>query len=106
MDDEGPRDSVDFVVFAFDASSRVTIGRSSSKSEIVIRHPRVSGAHAAVTPGRDGSSWLVDLSSSNGTFLDSRCLAPGEAAQAQLHVGVTLALGPVAMRFLDQAHLL
>lgn len=82
---------------------RVILGRSRSRSHIVIRDRRVSGAHAAIAPGDSGTPWLIDLASSNGTFLESRCLAPGEAGRAPLPLGAKLTLGNVVMRFTDHA---
>lgn len=70
------------IVFPIDGSRRVTLG-----SDVVIRHSRVSGAHAAIAADDASQWWLIDLASSNGTFVDSRCLAPGEAARAPLRQG-------------------
>lgn len=83
--------------------NRITLGRSRSRSDIVIRDRRVSGAHAAIAPGENGNAWLIDLASSNGTFLESRCLAPGEAGRVALPLGATLRLGSVVLRFADHA---
>lgn len=83
---------------------RITLGRSAARCDIVIRDRRVSGAHAAIAPGDNGGDpWLIDLASSNGTFLEQRCLAPGEAGRVPLPLGATLMLGTVIMRFADQA---
>lgn len=90
------------VVYGFDGRlARVIVGRSATRSEIVIRDRRVSGAHAAITPGGADASWVIDLSSSNGTFVDSRSLAPGDAGRAAIRPGASLALAQVKVGFLD-----
>ncbi len=94
------------VVYPFELGARrVTLGRSRTRSDIVIRDRRLSGAHAAIAPGDGRDAWLIDLASSNGTFLESRCLAPGEAGRVLLRPGATFALAHVAIRFADHAQL-
>jgi len=47
-----------------------TLGRSSSESTIVLRDELVSRKHALVQCQGDGDFWLVDLGSSNGTYVN------------------------------------
>ena len=91
-----------FLVVALDAGTqRVTLGRSRARCGVVIRDVRVSAVHAAIAPGESGRHWLVDLSSSNGTFIDGRCIAPGESGRVPLRVGAKFCLAQVELVFVD-----
>jgi pSer/pThr/pTyr-binding forkhead associated (FHA) protein len=89
------------VVYPFSSTDRqFTIGRSATLAELVIRDRRISKQHAAVAP--DGPrTWIWDLSSSNGTFIDERCLAPGEAGRGEVLLGQRFSLGDVGILLLD-----
>jgi hypothetical protein len=90
----------DLVVVRIDQSRRVLLGRNASRCDVVIRNARVSSVHAAISYARGGAK-LIDMSSSNGTFLNGRCLAPGESGAVVLHPQTTIALAQVELRFLD-----
>lgn len=92
------------LAFPFSRNTRVTIGRRRT-SEIVIRHSKISAAHAAIAPGAGRASFLIDLSSSNGTFLGDHCLAPGEAGRERIEPGAAVLLAKVRLDFLDAAQL-
>src|SRR5437016_2599284 len=48
-----------------------SIGRATPNT-LVLESPKVSRLHAIVHSERGGAFWLVDLGSSNGTFLNKR----------------------------------
>src|SRR5205823_14466813 len=50
-----------------------SIGRSP-KSTIVLDSPKISRRHAIINVQNVGEFWLIDLGSSNGTFLNKRRL--------------------------------
>ncbi len=52
--------------------ARVTIGRTSD-NDIVLNEPVVSGEHAAISQ-EEGVAEVIDLSSTNGTYLNERLL--------------------------------
>nr|XP_043628287.1 uncharacterized protein LOC122599778 [Erigeron canadensis] len=58
------------------ASSEVTVGRVADKADIVIPVATVSGTHARFKK-KGGDLLLMDLGSTNGTFIDEKRLAPG-----------------------------
>ncbi len=51
-----------------------SIGRSSS-NQIVLAAEKVSRRHAIINAAENGEYWLVDLGSSNGTYVNGRRLA-------------------------------
>src|SRR5918994_4932242 len=65
------------------------LGRAPG-SHLVVDDPQVSMKHAQLDVA-DGGAWLVDLHSTNGTFVDGRRLqAPvWLAAPSEFHVGQT-----------------
>jgi pSer/pThr/pTyr-binding forkhead associated (FHA) protein len=101
----GPPAASGLIVYPFASSDRrFKLGRSTTLCEIVIRDSRVSKQHAVVAP--DGErTWVWDLNSSNGTFIDERCLAPGEAGRADVSLGHTFRLGDVGIVLLGAAGL-
>lgn len=50
---------------------RFRIGRSAL-ADLQLLDERISREHAEIVTGPDGSHWLVDLGSSNGTYVDGR----------------------------------
>ncbi len=50
----------------------ITIGRS--EGEITTHDPQCSRRHAQISLEQDGSVWLEDLGSTNGTFIKSRAI--------------------------------
>ncbi|KAL7238141.1 hypothetical protein ACSBR2_004275 [Camellia fascicularis] len=67
---------------AFEITSKiVTIGRAPEKADMVIPVATVSGLHARIQK-KDGSLFVTDLDSTNGTFIGEKRLRPGVAATA------------------------
>ncbi|KAJ7296108.1 hypothetical protein O6H91_02G088500 [Diphasiastrum complanatum] len=58
------------------SSDAAIVGRLPSKSDIVIPVATVSGLHARLEK-REGSLFVTDLDSTNGTFIDNKKLRPG-----------------------------
>jgi hypothetical protein len=100
----GPHDGL--VLYAFEAgAARFTVGRSPAAA-VVIRDGRISKEHAALGPlHTNGSIWLTDLGSSNGTAIGRHHLAPGEGGRALLAVGACFRLADVAIDLLDRTKL-
>lgn len=74
-----------------EAGSRLTLGRDPS-SDVVLADDVVSARH--VTLVRRGEGWRAeDQGSRNGTFVDGRRVAPGEASALVLAAGSQLRLG-------------
>src|ERR1051325_11308769 len=59
----------------FPIQGNSSIGRSQ-KNLIVIESQKVSRRHALINVQNVGEFWLIDLGSSNGTFLNGRRLHP------------------------------
>lgn len=55
----------------------VTVGRTPT-NDIVLANPAVSKCHAIIRLDADGVHRLVDAGSTNGTWLNGRCLQPHE----------------------------
>ncbi len=69
--------------------SRLVVGRGRD-CDIVVADPGIARRHCALEVGADGSAKLVDLGSTNGTFLDDVRVTAGSAP---LRVGDTVRLG-------------
>src|SRR3979411_770510 len=52
----------------------LSIGRQSPKNLLVLNSPNISRRHAVINGQNIGEFWLIDLGSSNGTFLNGRRL--------------------------------
>jgi len=76
---------------------RVVIGRGDS-CEIRVEDPMVSAAHAEIVKAPDGTFQIRDLGSRRGTYVGSR-----KVNQAPLRDGDELMVGPVRLRFHDDA---
>jgi ABC-type multidrug transport system ATPase subunit len=81
------------------SGAAVVLGRSP-ESDIVLPYPQVSARHAEVTRGPDGQLRIVDLGSSNGTYVDGRRLRSGESAALRPQMRVWL--GPYALFIEDE----
>ncbi len=75
-----------------DISLGATIGRRED-NDIIVAHEGVSRYHARIEVDR-GDFFLVDLDSTNGTYLNGK-----EIARDKLVDGDAIKLGPVEMRF-------
>lgn len=76
---------------------RVTIGRNSS-NDIVLNEPVVSGEHAAINQ-EGGTVSIVDLNSTNGTYVNERLLVEKKA----LKHNDTISIGNHDLLFVDEA---
>src|SRR5207247_4903750 len=67
------------------------IGRDQACDLVVAHDRRVSRRHAALRPGTNGQTLLVDLGSANGTFVNGRRIASPQplAGGEQIRVGDT-----------------
>ncbi|WP_159039679.1 FHA domain-containing protein [Streptomyces sp. TP-A0356] len=70
------------------AGQTVALGRECPDAEILERFGNLSRRHATVCVDPDGTGWIQDEHSMNGTFLDGRRLSPG--ARARLKPGDSL----------------
>jgi pSer/pThr/pTyr-binding forkhead associated (FHA) protein len=66
-------------------TGNVTIGRK--RGEVLLEDPLVSGSHCRIE-WRQGSFWLVDLGSTNGTLVDGRAVK-----ESLLRTGSEIAVG-------------
>lgn len=74
---------------------RVSIGRGADNTLRLV-HNSVSKVHAALVMKPDGSLWVSDIGSTNGTFLNGRRLSYGEARP--IVAGDVIAFGEVEVR--------
>jgi hypothetical protein len=75
---------------------RLNIGRASD-SDLYLNHPSVSKIHAALLMNREGTLLVSDTGSTNGTFINGRRLAYGEARH--LEDGDVVGFGDAEVRF-------
>jgi class 3 adenylate cyclase len=75
-----------------------TLGRAA-ECDVVIADPKISRHHSMIQRQGEGEYWLVDMGSSNGTYLDGRRLTQA----VRLADGGRIGLGGVEYRF-RQAH--
>jgi hypothetical protein len=79
---------------------RLNIGRASD-SDLYLNHPSVSKIHAALLMNREGTLLVSDTGSTNGTFINGRRLAYGEARH--LEDGDVVGFGDAEVRFRKQS---
>lgn len=75
---------------------RLNVGRASD-SDLYLNHPSVSKIHAALLMNREGTLLVSDTGSTNGTFINGRRLAYGEARH--LEDGDVVGFGDAEVRF-------
>ncbi|HKO98290.1 MAG TPA: FhaA domain-containing protein [Pyrinomonadaceae bacterium] len=75
---------------------RVSVGRVSD-NEIALNDTSVSKLHAAITMNQQGTLLVADTGSTNGTFINGRRIAYGEARQ--IEDGDVVGFGDVEVRF-------
>ena len=73
-------------------SYRTLIGRE--EGDVVTRDPETSRRHAAIDIHADGTVWLTDLGSTNGTFVDGE-----RVSQVVLQRGHKVAIGGRVLKF-------
>jgi hypothetical protein len=75
---------------------RLSVGRVSD-NELSLNDSSVSKIHAAVTMNEQGTLLVADTGSTNGTFINGRRIAYGEARQ--IEAGDVVGFGDVEVRF-------
>jgi hypothetical protein len=75
---------------------RLNVGRASD-SDLYLNHPSVSKIHAALLMNREGTLLVSDTGSTNGTFINGRRLAYGEARH--IEDGDVVGFGDAEVRF-------
>ena len=84
----------------------VPLGRDAAQSPVAATlapYDNVSRLHATVGMDADGSAWIRDERSTNGTYVDGRRLRPGEATPLTAGSAVRLAADvPIEVRVLDE----
>lgn len=75
---------------------RINIGRAAD-NDLPLDHPSISKVHSAMRMNADGTIIIADTGSTNGTFVNGRRIAYGEARA--IEVGDTIAFGDVEVRF-------
>lgn len=84
--------------FVFDLlEDRLSIGREA-RNDIVIDNTFISGFHAEFVRGPDGGYEVVDLKSSNGTFVNGK-----RVMRAKVKGGDKIGFGQLEARFRDRA---
>jgi hypothetical protein len=78
---------------------RMSIGRGSD-NDLFLNHGSVSKVHAALVLNREGTLLVSDTGSTNGTFINGRRIAYGEARQ--IEDGDVVGFGDVEVRFRKQ----
>ena len=75
---------------------RVNVGRVAD-NDLALNHPSVSKIHATLMMNREGTLLVADTGSTNGTYINGRRLAYGEARQ--IEEGDVVGFGDVEVRF-------
>ena len=78
---------------------RVNVGRVAD-NDLQIEHPSVSKIHATLVMNREGTLLVADTGSTNGTYINGRRLAYGEARH--IEDGDVVSFGDVEVRFRKQ----
>lgn len=86
----------DIHLFFKPGGRRLGIGRAAG-SDLCFDHPSVSKVHAALVMNREGTLLVADTGSTNGTFINGRRIAYGEARQ--IEDGDVVGFGDVEVRF-------
>ncbi len=75
---------------------RLSVGRVSD-NDLALDHQSVSKIHAAILMNREGTLLVADTGSTNGTYINGRRIAYGEARQ--IEAGDVVGFGDVEVRF-------
>ena len=95
VDSSGKRYLIKFHKQALGAPQGVVLGRSPRNAAYIIEHAKVGREHARLYV-KEGTLFVQDLSSTNGTWVDGQKVEAKESAK--LSNGATLELGPVRFR--------
>ena len=79
---------LEFKKIAIENGGRLVLGRADT-SDVIIKDERASRSHAEITM-KDGTLWLKDLDSSNGTQLNRRKLDQNESAELKSGDEITI----------------
>lgn len=90
---EGPREKV--LIFK-PGGRRISVGRGSD-NDFYINDKSVSKIHAALVMNREGTLMVADTGSTNGTYINGRRIAYGEARQVE--DGDVVGFGNIEVRF-------
>lgn len=94
-----PQSSVDVALMLKPGGKRLGVGRGTD-NELCLRDTSVSKIHAALMLNREGTLLVADTGSTNGTFINGRRIAYGEARQVE--EGDVVAFGNIEVRFRRQ----
>jgi pSer/pThr/pTyr-binding forkhead associated (FHA) protein len=75
------------------------VGRVAD-NDLQLEHPSVSKIHASLVMNREGTLLVADTGSTNGTFINGRRIAYGEARH--IEDGDVVSFGDVEVRFKRQ----
>ena len=78
---------------------RMNVGRVAD-NDLQLEHPSVSKIHASLVMNREGTLLVADTGSTNGTFINGRRIAYGEARQ--IEDGDVVGFGDAEVRFKRQ----
>lgn len=81
----------------------VRFGRDAAESDVVLAHPSCSSRHAKARVSAETGVRIVDLQSTNGTFLNGRRLEPGRYADVPDGAVVTFAASTREYVFMKRA---
>ncbi|MBR4663436.1 MAG: FHA domain-containing protein, partial [Lentisphaeria bacterium] len=85
----------------FDISKPETLIGSGPDCDLRIEDQLISSSHAMITLRNDGSCWIRDLGSRNGTSVNGKDLTEG--SERMLQEGDNITLAYIEMQFLDAA---
>ena len=90
-----PEGSREMVLYFRPGGRRMNVGRVAD-NDLALNHKSVSKIHAAIVMNREGTLLVSDTGSTNGTFVNGRRIAYGEARQ--LEDGDVVGFGDVEVR--------
>ncbi len=79
---------------------RLNVGRATD-NELSLNHPSVSKIHATLVMNQQGTLLVADTGSTNGTYINGRRIAYGEARQ--IEEGDVVGFGDIEVRFKTHA---
>ena len=90
-----PDDSFETQLHLIPGGRRLQVGRATD-SDLPLNHASVSKIHAALVLNREGTLMVSDTGSTNGTYINGRRIAYGEARQ--IEEGDVVGFGDVEVR--------